>query len=67
MASLSFNSYHRNLARISMVTMLDDHQQAMVPRKLSIVGPCLTHEQWVAAHAERRRIAAEYHQVQQHA
>lgn len=56
MTGIQFSAYHRNVARVSFVSMLDDHRQQSIPRRLSIVGPCLTHEQWAAAHAERRRL-----------
>jgi hypothetical protein len=58
--STYFQSYQRNLHRILMVEMLDDHKQAQTARRLSIVGPSLTHEQWIAAQAERRRLAKQH-------
>ena len=39
------------------IEMLDEHAQAQNRRRLSIVGPCYTHEQWLAVQAERRAMA----------
>ena len=36
------------------IEMIDAHMQAQNKRRLSIVGPCYTHEQWLAVQAERR-------------
>jgi hypothetical protein len=52
--SINFQNYHRTLNRVLLVEMLDEHREAQRPRRLSIVGPCYTHEQWLAVQAERR-------------
>lgn len=58
MASAYFKSYDRMLQRLGMVTLLDEFNQGKQTRRLSIVGPCLTHEQWRAVQTERRREAS---------
>jgi hypothetical protein len=49
-----FQSYAHTLRRVLFIEMIDDHQQANQRRRLSIVGPCNTQEQWLAIQAERR-------------
>ena len=49
-----FRSYSETLYRVLLIEMIDEHSQAQNKRKLSIVGPCYTHEQWLAVQAERR-------------
>jgi hypothetical protein len=57
--SFYFRNYHQSLRRVTFTEMLDQHMQSQSKRRLSIVGPCYTHEQWVAVQAERRRNSAE--------
>lgn len=60
-----FRNYHQSLRRVTFAEMLDAHMQSQSKRRLSIVGPCYTHEQWVAAQEERRNSAAVAAQQQQ--
>jgi hypothetical protein len=53
-----FQSYHASLKRVLFTEMLDEHIQKQQTRRLSIVGPCFTHEQWLLLQAERRRAEA---------
>jgi hypothetical protein len=52
-----FRSYTDTLSRVLFIEMIDEHSQAQNKRRLSIVGPCYTHEQWLAVQAERRAAA----------
>jgi hypothetical protein len=54
--SSNFNSYHATLQRVLFTEMLDEHIQRNQKRRLSIVGPCYTHEQWLLMQAERKRM-----------
>ncbi len=49
-----FRSYSQTLSRVLLIEMIDQHAQAQNKRRLSIVGPCYTQEQWLAVQAERR-------------
>lgn len=53
--SRHFQSYTKTLHRVLLVELIDQHRQRHDKRRLSIVGPCHTHEQWLAVQAERRR------------
>lgn len=57
LGSAFFRSYAATLHRVMFIEMLDEHAQAQNRRRLSIVGPCYTHEQWLAVQAERRAMA----------
>jgi 3-deoxy-D-arabino-heptulosonate 7-phosphate (DAHP) synthase len=59
MSNSYFANYGRNLQRYAVAQLIDEHLRAQEVRKLSIVGPCLTHEQWAAAHVERKRLAGQ--------
>lgn len=52
--SAYFRDYSATLHRVMFIEMIDAHSQAQNKRRLSIVGPCHTHEQWLAVQAERR-------------
>lgn len=52
--STHFRDYSATLHRVMFIEMIDAHAQAQNKRRLSIVGPCHTHEQWLAVQAERR-------------
>ncbi len=52
-----FRSYSETLYRVMLIEMIDNHTQSQNQRKLSIVGPCYTQEQWLAVQAERRSAA----------
>lgn len=54
--SAYFRAYAENLSRVHLVEMIDAHRQAHTPRRLSIVGPCHTFEQWLAVQAERKAL-----------
>lgn len=56
--SRHFQSYTSTLHRVLFIELIDRHRQQHDARRLSIVGPCYTHEQWLAVEAERRRRAA---------
>ena len=55
--SSHFREYSATLHRVMFIEMIDAHAQAQNKRRLSIVGPCHTHEQWLAVQAERRASA----------
>lgn len=57
LGSTFFRSYSETLHRVMFIEMIDEHSQAQNKRRLSIVGPCYTHEQWLAVQAERRAAA----------
>jgi hypothetical protein len=58
-ASNYFMGYQSTLGRVMFAELLDDHLQKNNQRRLSIVGPCYTHDQWLAVQAERRRVEAQ--------
>jgi hypothetical protein len=58
LGSTFFQGYQRTLSRVLFVEMLDEHQELQRRRRLSIVGPCFTHDQWLAMQAERRAAVA---------
>jgi 3-deoxy-D-arabino-heptulosonate 7-phosphate (DAHP) synthase len=58
-ASNYFQGYQSTLGRVMFTEMLDDHMQRNNQRRLSIVGPCYTHDQWLAVQAERQRKEAQ--------
>ena len=54
--SANFQAYQSSLQRVLFAEMLDNHHQRQHQRRLSIVGPCRTHEQWLAVQAQRRQM-----------
>lgn len=55
--STFFTGYQGTLRRVMFTEMLDTHLQKQQQRRLSIVGPCYTHEQWLVVQAERQQRA----------
>jgi hypothetical protein len=55
--SMYFQSYQKNLQRVLFAEMVENFQVSNNKRRLSIVGPSYTHDQWLAVQAERRRTA----------